>query len=72
MFEPFPLGLSGGRRSDRHGVIERHPALALFSARKAEDMTAAREVDLRALAEGPASECEDAARRVADRISAKF
>src|ERR1700693_3680363 len=29
MFEPFPLGLSGGRRSDRHGVIERHPALAL-------------------------------------------
>jgi hypothetical protein len=25
--------------------------------RKAEDMTAAREVDLRALAEGPASEC---------------
>ena len=29
MFEPFPLGLSGGRRSDRHGVIERHPTLAL-------------------------------------------
>src|ERR1700729_3589103 len=28
MFEPFPLGLSGGRRSDRHGVIERHPTLA--------------------------------------------
>ena len=29
MFEPYPLGLSGGRWSDRHGVIERHPALAL-------------------------------------------
>ncbi len=29
MFEPFPLGLSGGRRSDRHGVIERHTTLAL-------------------------------------------
>src|SRR3984957_16413729 len=29
MFEPFPLGLGGGRRSDRHGVIERHPTLAL-------------------------------------------
>ena len=28
MFEPYPLGLAGGRRSDRHGVIERHPALA--------------------------------------------
>ena len=25
MFEPFPFGLSGGQRSDRHGVIERHP-----------------------------------------------
>lgn len=32
----------------------------------------AREVDLRALAEVPASECEDATRRVADRISAEF
>src|ERR1700723_4415361 len=29
MFEPFPLGLGGGRRSDRHGVAERHPTLAL-------------------------------------------
>src|ERR1700683_1020975 len=29
MFELYPLGLSGGRRSDRHGVIECHPALAL-------------------------------------------
>ena len=29
MFEPFPLGLGGGRRSDRHGVTERHPTLAL-------------------------------------------
>ena len=29
MFEPFPLGLGGGRRSDRHGVIERHTTLAL-------------------------------------------
>src|ERR1700733_13412543 len=29
MFEPFPLGLGGGRRSDRHGVTERHPSLAL-------------------------------------------
>ena len=29
MFEPRPLGLSGGRRRDRHGVIERHSALAL-------------------------------------------
>src|ERR1700733_8977502 len=29
MFEPFPFGLSGGQRSDRHRVIERHPALAL-------------------------------------------
>ena len=29
MFEPLPLGLRGGRRSDRHGVIERHPTLAI-------------------------------------------
>src|ERR1700733_5249158 len=29
MFEPFPLGLGGGRRSDRHGVTERHTTLAL-------------------------------------------
>jgi hypothetical protein len=29
MFEPSPLGLREGHRSDRHGVIERHPALAL-------------------------------------------
>src|SRR5271154_1494833 len=29
MFEPRPLDLRGGHRSDRHGVIERHPALAL-------------------------------------------
>ena len=29
MFEPRPLGLGRGHRSDRHGVIERHPALAL-------------------------------------------
>src|ERR1700723_572764 len=29
MFELCPLCLSGGRRSDRHGVIERHPTLAL-------------------------------------------
>jgi transposase len=29
MFEPVPLGLSGGRWSDQHGVIERHPTLAL-------------------------------------------
>jgi hypothetical protein len=29
MFEPSPLGLRGGHRSDRHGVIERDPALAL-------------------------------------------
>jgi transposase len=29
MFEPFPLGFGGGRRSDRHGVTERHPTLAL-------------------------------------------
>ena len=28
MFEPYPFGLAGGRRSDRHGVIKRHPALA--------------------------------------------
>src|SRR5271167_5230070 len=25
MFEPRPLGLGRGHRSDRHGVIERHP-----------------------------------------------
>jgi hypothetical protein len=30
MFEPFPLGLSGGRRIDRHGVIEPHLTLALL------------------------------------------
>ena len=29
MFEPFSLSLGGGRRSDRHGVTERHPTLAL-------------------------------------------
>ena len=29
MFEPFPRGFGGGRRSDRHGVTERHPTLAL-------------------------------------------
>jgi hypothetical protein len=29
MFEPYPFGLAGGQRSDRQGVIERHPALAL-------------------------------------------
>ena len=29
MFELCPLCLSGGPRSDRHGVIERHPTLAL-------------------------------------------
>jgi len=29
MFEPYPFGLAGRQRSDRHGVIERHPALAL-------------------------------------------
>ena len=29
MFELYPLGLAWGRRSDRHGVIERHPTLAL-------------------------------------------
>src|ERR1700677_2431536 len=29
MFEPRPLGLRGGHRSDRHGVIERHTTLAL-------------------------------------------
>src|ERR1700731_4851094 len=29
MFELCPLCLSGGRRSDRHGIIERHPTLAL-------------------------------------------
>ena len=29
MFELCALGLGGGRRSDRHGVIERHPTLAL-------------------------------------------
>jgi hypothetical protein len=29
MFELCPLGWAGRRRSDRHGVIERHPALAL-------------------------------------------
>jgi hypothetical protein len=29
MVEPFPLGSSGERRSDRHGVIERDPTLAL-------------------------------------------
>src|ERR1700733_11377571 len=28
MLEPNPFGVAGGRRSDRHGVIERHPALA--------------------------------------------
>jgi len=28
MFEPRPLGLGRGHRSDRHGVIERHPTLA--------------------------------------------
>ena len=27
MFEPRPLGLRGGHRSDRHGVIERHTTL---------------------------------------------
>ncbi len=30
MFEPRPLGLGRGHRSDRHGVIERHPTLALL------------------------------------------
>jgi hypothetical protein len=30
MFEPSPLALSGGRRSDRHGAIERHPALGII------------------------------------------
>src|ERR1700686_4877141 len=29
MFKPRPLGLCGGHRSDRHGVIERDPTLAL-------------------------------------------
>ena len=29
MFEPRPLGLGRGHRSDRHGVIERHTTLAL-------------------------------------------
>src|ERR1700719_2924390 len=29
MFEPRPLGLGRGHRSDRHGIIERHPTLAL-------------------------------------------
>ena len=29
MFEPRRLGLGRGHRSDRHGVTERHPALAL-------------------------------------------
>jgi tetratricopeptide (TPR) repeat protein len=29
MFELCPFGLAGRRRSDRHGVIERHPTLAL-------------------------------------------
>src|ERR1700733_5970591 len=28
MFEPYPRGVTWGRRSDRHGVIERHTALA--------------------------------------------
>src|ERR1700742_3274726 len=28
MFEPYPLGVAGGRRRDRHGAAERHPALA--------------------------------------------
>ena len=30
MFEPRPLGLRGGHWSDRHGVIERHPTLAII------------------------------------------
>jgi hypothetical protein len=29
MFELFPLGHRGGHWSDRHGVIERHPTLAI-------------------------------------------
>ena len=29
MFEPFPLVHRGGPGSDRHGVIERHPTLAI-------------------------------------------
>src|SRR6478672_2975113 len=29
MFEPRPLDLGRGHRSDRHGVIERHPTLAV-------------------------------------------
>ena len=29
MFEPLPLGHRGGPGSDRHGVIERHPTLAI-------------------------------------------
>jgi hypothetical protein len=29
MLEPRPLGLGRGHRSDQHGVIERHPTLAL-------------------------------------------
>ena len=28
MLEPFPRDDSGRERSDQHGVIERHPALA--------------------------------------------
>jgi hypothetical protein len=28
MFEPLPRDLCGGQRSDQHGVIERHQALA--------------------------------------------
>ena len=32
MFEPFSLGHRGGPGSDRHGVIERHPALATPAA----------------------------------------
>src|SRR5277367_6386006 len=32
MFQPRPLGLRGGHWSDRHGVIERDPTLALPGA----------------------------------------
>jgi hypothetical protein len=32
MFEPLPLGRSEGTRSDRHGVAERYPTLAIWAA----------------------------------------
>jgi hypothetical protein len=58
-----------------HGVSARSSRRRQAMVRATEALLAGKttlEVDLRALTEVPASECEDAARRVADRISAEF